>query len=190
MRLFHLFRNARTPVRRPSARPAVEALESREVRTVGFSVSGSALTITGDGRDNTIHLVNDGNGLITATGIPNYPTAGFSGITSITVNTGDGADRVFYDQGTFPSAAFDLRRNLTLNVDLGDNLPFTNDIFAATVNGNIGFFDGSRLHARDLFFNINGGNGADGLTNVRKNHGGKGAPGAPGGKGGKGSPCR
>ena len=27
MRLFHLFRNARTPVRRPSARPAVEALE-------------------------------------------------------------------------------------------------------------------------------------------------------------------
>ncbi len=151
-------KSARPARRARSFLPRLEALEGREVPTVGFSVTGSVMTITGDDLGNRIDLTNDGNGLIRATGIDNYPESGISGIRTININTHDGTDRVFFNQGTTTSSV-NLRQNLTLNVNLGGNSPFTFDTFSATVNGNIGFVNSSGVQARTLDINVNGGEG-------------------------------
>jgi hypothetical protein len=138
------------------ARLNVEALDSRIVPSVTFQedTSSNRLTLTAaQNQNNTITIVNNGNGglRVTADGV----VRNFTGIVGVNVATGNGADTVTYNQGS-STTAVNLRRDLTLNVELGDNASGTMDRFTANVFGDIGFLQNGAWQARSLGLLIHG----------------------------------
>jgi hypothetical protein len=125
-------------------RPRVEALEDRELMTVGLSIDGGTLTLTPDSGFNRIFLGNDGNGHITGftTGIGALNGgAGFSGVDQVIIEGGKGGRcEISYGQ-------------------LGDQIrPFGLYEFAASTNDFTADMNGHAIKS-NLFLTANGGAG-------------------------------
>lgn len=152
-----------------SVRLGVESLDSRLLPSVTFqeNTATNSLTLTAaQNQNNTITVFNNGNGSlrVTADGV----VRNFTGIDVVNINTGNGADTVTYNQGTSTTAA-DLRRDLTMNVELGSNANGTTDTFRANIFGNIGFLQNGALQARSLGLIIRGDSGRDRID-INANH--------------------
>jgi hypothetical protein len=82
----------------PSFRPTLEPLEDRTV-PASLSVSGSRLTIRGDGFDNRVVIGDNGDGdlIVNITGAPGR-SGTFQNITRISISTLSGNDRITYIQ--------------------------------------------------------------------------------------------
>lgn len=138
-------------------RPVLEGLHERLAPSVTIQEDTSAHTLTltaGQHQSNNITIVNNGDGdlRITADGV----VRNFTNIVAVNVNTGDRADTVTYNQG-IAGQERDLRRDFTLNVELGDNASGTLDRFTANVFGDVGFLQNGDWQARSLGILVNGG---------------------------------
>jgi len=118
--------------RRAAVRPpAIEALEDRKYLSATMNVlnDGHTLNIVGDSGDNRIEIVQDDRGVhVTA---DRGPVQNFTGIQSITVQTGYGNDdvRVIHGFNPQPDPPGDQSRSLDLRVSLGAG----DDQFAADI---------------------------------------------------------
>jgi len=117
----------RRPV--PSFVPRLEGLEDRYVPSCTLSVSGSTLTITGDGAANTVRIDDNGNAVSTLSVSCDGVQAIVTGITTIRVNTNGGSDDVTYHLTN------GLQTNVarTVDVDLGGD----DDVFEADLEGTL-----------------------------------------------------
>ena len=163
--LSKLFRKSAT---RPTARRArlgVEAMGDRVVPSVTFTENpgeNSLTIVAAANQNNTITIRNDGAGNLTvsADGV----TRNFTQIEFVDVETGNGQDTVTYNQGTATQSA-NITRSFNLDVDLGSSLfdGSAANTFRANVFGDVGFVQNGTVRARDLSFDIWGGNGGDRL---------------------------
>lgn len=164
-RLSNLFRKSPT---RPAARKArlgVEALADRLAPSVTFTDNPSDRSLTivaADNQNNTITIRNDGAGNLTV--VADGVTRTFTQVEHVDVDAGNGQDTVTYNQGTSTQAR-NTTRSFSLHVDLGSGLfdGSATNRFTANVFGNVGFVQNGAVQARDLSFDIWGGNGADRL---------------------------
>lgn len=138
-----------------SVRLGVEAMDARLVPSVTFQENTGAphsLTVTAaDHQNNSIVVVNDGNGNLKVTA--DGTVRNFTGVTSLKILAGDGADTVVYNQGSSGHEA-DIVRGLAVDVRLGDNKSGTTDKFTANVFGDV-------TNASALTFKVAGEGGHD-----------------------------
>jgi hypothetical protein len=160
-RLSKLFRSRTRPVAR-TARLGVEALDARLITSDTFTEhpDHTVDVVATAHQNNTITIRNDGDGnlAITADGV----TRNFTQVVNVNVETGDGRDTVTYNQGT-STHRVDLRRSFGLSVDFQGGFfdDGQGDHFTANVFGDVGFSQIGIVHARELGFDVLGGNGAD-----------------------------
>jgi hypothetical protein len=107
---------------------------------------GNRLTIRGDYRANTIQITDDGSGSISVA-LDGGAAHSFTGVQTIVVRSGKGADTVSYD--------LTGDRSNTLNLDV--NLQQGNDTFNADLAAAL-------LAGAKLAITVNGGNGNDRLN--------------------------
>jgi hypothetical protein len=90
-------KSKQVPSRRNTARPQVEALESRWCPAV-VKVSGSLLQVVGDGLADTMALSDDGNGgfSVQVKSPKGNISASASGITKVDIDAGNGNDTISY----------------------------------------------------------------------------------------------
>ncbi len=169
-------KSARPATRQRSFVPSFETLEGRDVpsATASFSVVGgqTVLSIRGDNSSETIHVFNDGQGHINATGVVGLNPPGQSptaqAVDKIEIDMQGGDDVVRFTQGTAANPVT-MTRSLELTFDGG----FDDDFFEANVHGQIGFvaqspWGGSFLVPVSL--QITGKGGTDGLFGLAPGH--------------------
>ncbi|HKB34857.1 MAG TPA: hypothetical protein VKD72_00290 [Gemmataceae bacterium] len=175
-------KSARPATRQRSFVPSFETLEARDVptATASFSVVGgqTVLSIRGDNSAETIHVFNDGQGHINATGVVGLNPPGQSptaqAVDKIEIDMQGGDDVVRFTQGTAANPVT-MTRSLELTFDGG----FDDDYFEANVHGQIGFVTQSPFLGQIPFghpvlvpvsLQITANGGTDGILGLAPGH--------------------